>query len=76
MEKGITLDGVLRMLSGLSRSNRKWLADRLYESVREEEKTKEHDAECMMLYPTFKQVKALKEGKLETRNVEELLNEC
>lgn len=76
MSRSISLSGVVEMLLGMSSSNKKWVADRLYESIEKEKKGKEHEVECSMLYSSFKQVKEIKEGKLQTRNVEDLLNEC
>lgn len=70
------LKGLLQMLLNLSSSNKKWIADKLYKSVREEEMEKEHDEECLVLFSAFEQVKELREGHLKTRDVEELLNEC
>jgi len=76
MKRSVSLNRVLQMLLGLSQDNKKWIADKLYESVKSEEEAREHAAECFMLYSSFKQAKDLKEGKLRTRDVEELLNEC
>jgi len=74
MKESVYLNGILQMLLGLNQANKKWIADRLYESIKSEEEAKEHEAECFMLYSVFKQVKDLKEGRLQTRDVEELLN--
>lgn len=76
MESTISLNKVFQMLSCLSTSNRKWLANKLQESVKEDTETKEYRAESLFMYSAFKQVKQLREGKLKTRNVKELLKEC
>lgn len=76
MNSTISLNKMFQMLSCLSTSNKKWLADKLNKSVEEEIIAKEHSTECFMMYSAFKQVKALREGKLKTRDVKELLNEC
>lgn len=75
MGNSISLSSIFDMLSGLTASNKMWLADRLYESAKEDNERKAHEEECDALLSTFKQVKLLKEGKLETRDVNELLNE-
>ncbi len=33
METSLTIEGIYKMLSTLSRSNKKWLADHLYEDI-------------------------------------------
>lgn len=78
MSNTISLHSILNMLLGLTTRNKEWLADKLYESVKEDKskEDKAHQEECFALISTFKQVKLLKEGKLETRDVKELLNEC
>jgi len=76
MNNTISLNKMFQMLSCLSTNNKKWLADKLQKSIEEDAITKEHDTECFMIYSAFKQVKDLREGKLKTRNVKELLDEC
>lgn len=75
MANSISLSNIFEMLSGLTASNKVWLADKLYESAREDNEQKAHEEECDALLSTFQQVKLLKEGKLETHDVKELLNE-
>lgn len=74
MEKYLTLNSILQMLSGLSDSNKKWIADKLYESVSYDKKA-DIETEREATLSAFRQVKALREGKLDTRPVTELLNE-
>lgn len=63
------------MLSGLSTSNKKWLAKHLYEDVEREEIEKDRKKEYEAVFMALSQVKKLREGTLETHDIKELLNE-
>ncbi len=60
----------------LTRSNKKWLADHLYESVESEKTAAQSKAETLaQIDKALKEFKLIQEGKLQARPVEELLNE-
>lgn len=73
MNATISMEGLWQMIQSLSFNNRKWLADKLVESVSTSEAASEEERKALL--SAFKQVKALKEGKLETRPIEELFKE-
>ena len=75
----ISMNNLWNYLQGLSLSanNRRWLADRLMESVEPVEKESVMSDEEIRngLSMAFSQLKEVKENKRTTRKVEELLNE-
>lgn len=74
MKVTVSIENLLQPLLSLSASNKKWIADRLYESIEEERQANMADEKEAMA-SAFRQVKALREGKLKTHPVEDLLDE-
>lgn len=79
MNATISLDSLLTPLLSLSKSNKKWIADHLYENIRQEEADTEKPMtkeELMAdLKEAMQEVRDIKAGKIKAQTMEELLNE-
>ncbi len=74
----ISLNNLWSYLQGLTltANNKKWLADHLYEAAKVEKTAAQSKEETLaQIDKALKEFKLIQEGKLQTRPVEELLNE-
>lgn len=76
MNATISLDSLLTPLLSLSKANKKWIADHLYEDIKEEKaETMTKEELLNNIRQGMAEAKAIKEGKLKPITMEELLNE-
>ena len=79
MNATISLDSLLTPLLSLSKSNKKWIADQLYEDIGQEKATTEKLMTKEELLADLKEamheVRDIQAGKNKAKTMEELLNE-
>ena len=76
MRATISLDSLWAIIQSLSFNNRKWLSDKLQESLREEETEYISKEEILAgIDAGLKDLKLIREGKLDVMSAEEFLEE-
>ena len=76
MRATISLDSLWAIIQSLSFNNRKWLSDKLQESLREEETEYISKEEILTgIDAGLKGLKLIREGKLDVMSAEEFLEE-
>lgn len=78
MKGTISLDSLWQTIQSLSLSNRKWLANKLQEDIRESEEEREYISKEEILAGIdagLKELKQKRSGKLKTVSAEEFLEE-
>ncbi|HIZ33191.1 MAG TPA: surface protein [Candidatus Bacteroides merdigallinarum] len=76
MRATISLDSLWAIIQSLSFNNRKWLSDKLQESLREEETEYISKEEILTgIDAGLKDLKLIREGKLDVMSAEEFLEE-
>ena len=75
MNATISLDSLLTPLLSLSKKNKKWIADHLYENIREEDTVNEvmtKEELLADLKTAMDEVNAIREGKMQPQTMEEM----
>lgn len=78
MNATISLDSLLTPLLSLSKSNKKWIADHLYENIRQEEAATDFMTKEELLADlkeAMREVRDIQAGKIKAKTMKELLSE-
>lgn len=75
MKATLPIETIYNMLSSLSISNKKWLADHLYADIKQYQDARNKEQLILDLESSMLEVKAFKEGKKKLKTAEELINE-
>lgn len=62
-------------IQGLSAANKRWIADRIYIETKEEEQEETHSRVLSLFDQSCQELRLNREGQLDDKPVEELLNE-
>ena len=75
MEATLPLETIYQMLSSLSVSNKKWLADHLYADIEQSTGVRSKEQLLSDMAVALDEAKAFKEGKVMLKTADSLLNE-
>ena len=75
MEAIMSMESIYRMLSSLTDSNKRWLADHLYADIRESQDARTKEQLALDMEMSLLEAKAFKEGQKTLKTADALIDE-
>ena len=75
MDAIMSMESIYRMLSSLTDSNKRWLADHLYADIRESQDARTKEQLALDMETSLLEAKAFKEGQKTLKTADALIDE-